>query len=138
MNWLHVATLVMFLPLQDIPMMASMTLVDAISHVSSRGLRLKVGIDVGAVMDSVQSATRRMAYRGRVMNRAARIACAASSGQVSSSFVHQKCTVSAPSGHHWCTLSGFKQQTSIGAGIQVYTCKARWCRVVHRRCWRTR
>jgi class 3 adenylate cyclase len=56
--------------------------VGTVSHVCSRGLRLKVGIDVGRVMDSVHAATGRMAYRGKVMNRAARIAFAASSGQV--------------------------------------------------------
>jgi class 3 adenylate cyclase len=56
--------------------------VDSAIHTCSRGLRLKVGIDVGKVMDSVHAATGRMAYRGKVMNRAARIASAASSGQV--------------------------------------------------------
>jgi class 3 adenylate cyclase len=56
--------------------------VDTVSQVCSRGLRLKVGIDMGRVVDSVHPATGRMAYRGRVMNRAARIAAAASSGQV--------------------------------------------------------
>ncbi|GIL88278.1 hypothetical protein Vretifemale_16198 [Volvox reticuliferus] len=47
-----------------------------------RGLRLKVGIDVGLVADSINATTGRMAYRGRTMNRAARIASRALAGQV--------------------------------------------------------
>jgi hypothetical protein len=56
--------------------------VDTVNQVCSRGLRIKVGIDSGAAMDSVHPATGRMAYRGKVMNRAARIAAAASIAQV--------------------------------------------------------
>jgi class 3 adenylate cyclase len=58
------------------------TVVETVSQVCSRGLRLKVGIDMGRVVDSVHPATGRMAYRGRAMNRAARISSAATSGQV--------------------------------------------------------
>ncbi|GFH07648.1 guanylate cyclase domain-containing protein, partial [Haematococcus lacustris] len=47
-----------------------------------RGLRIKVGADVGAVRTSLQPVTGVMAFRGRVMNRAARIASRAGSGQV--------------------------------------------------------
>jgi hypothetical protein len=58
------------------------TAVGTATKVCSRGLRLKVGIDMGRVVDSVHPATGRMAYRGRAMSRAARIASAASCGQV--------------------------------------------------------
>jgi class 3 adenylate cyclase len=56
--------------------------VDVVKQTCGCGFRLKVGIDTGAAMDSIHAATGRMAYRGKVMNRAARVAAAASTGQV--------------------------------------------------------
>ncbi|KAG2440503.1 hypothetical protein HYH02_010381 [Chlamydomonas schloesseri] len=47
-----------------------------------RGLRVKVGLDVGPVTYSLTESSGRLSYRGRVMNRAARIAGTASPGQV--------------------------------------------------------
>ncbi|KAL6747219.1 hypothetical protein V8C86DRAFT_3148514 [Haematococcus lacustris] len=47
-----------------------------------RGPRLKVGVDVGRVHADINPVTGRMTYRGRVMNRAARIADKAHSGSV--------------------------------------------------------
>ncbi len=47
-----------------------------------RGPRLKTGIDIGPVVAQLHTITGRMTYRGKVMNRAARISAAASSGQV--------------------------------------------------------
>jgi class 3 adenylate cyclase len=47
-----------------------------------RGLRIKVGIATGEVMDYISPATARIMYRGRVMNWAARISHLASAGQV--------------------------------------------------------
>lgn len=47
-----------------------------------RGLRMKAGLDFGAVHATINAATGRVSYRGRVMNRASRIASSASSGQV--------------------------------------------------------
>jgi hypothetical protein len=47
-----------------------------------RGLRLKAGIDTGSALGGPHSTTGRISYRGRVMNRAARIASSAGSGQV--------------------------------------------------------
>ena len=47
-----------------------------------RGPRLKTGIDIGQVLARLHTMTGRMTYRGKVMNRAARISAAASSGQV--------------------------------------------------------
>ncbi|KAL6754411.1 nucleotide cyclase [Haematococcus lacustris] len=47
-----------------------------------RGPRLKVGVDVGRVHADINPMTARMTYRGRVMNRAARIADKAHSGSV--------------------------------------------------------
>ncbi|GFR49580.1 hypothetical protein Agub_g11646, partial [Astrephomene gubernaculifera] len=48
----------------------------------SRGLRIKVGIDVGFAACSLTATSGRLSYRGRVMNRAARIAGIAAAGQV--------------------------------------------------------
>ena len=42
----------------------------------------QVGMDTGFVADSINATTGRMAYRGRPMNRAARIASKALAGQV--------------------------------------------------------
>ncbi|KAG1661133.1 hypothetical protein FOA52_011864 [Chlamydomonas sp. UWO 241] len=47
-----------------------------------RGLRLKVGIDIGQVLSEVHAMAGRLTYRGKAMNRAARIASTAQSGQV--------------------------------------------------------
>jgi hypothetical protein len=47
-----------------------------------RGLRLKVGISPGPVIDYISPATARIMYRGRVMNWAARISHLATGGQV--------------------------------------------------------
>ena len=47
------------------------------------GLRLKAGCDLGRVTAAVNPTTGRMDYRGRAMNKAARVASKAASGQVS-------------------------------------------------------
>jgi class 3 adenylate cyclase len=47
-----------------------------------RGLRLKVGLDMGRVSMSVHPAIGRMTYRGRPMNKAARVCGEARRGQV--------------------------------------------------------
>ncbi|KAG1664272.1 hypothetical protein FOA52_009774 [Chlamydomonas sp. UWO 241] len=54
--------------------------VPAAHSVLFRGPRLKIGIDVGHVQADVSPVTGRMSYRGKVMNRAARICAKASSG----------------------------------------------------------
>ncbi|KAG1660559.1 hypothetical protein FOA52_002003 [Chlamydomonas sp. UWO 241] len=51
-----------------------------VGHVLFRGPRLKIGIDVGQAQADVSPVTGRMTYRGKVMNRAARICGKASSG----------------------------------------------------------
>ncbi|EFJ47008.1 hypothetical protein VOLCADRAFT_92545 [Volvox carteri f. nagariensis] len=51
-------------------------------HLVFRGLRIKSGLDCGDVLARVHATTGRMTYRGRVMNRAARIAGMATGGQV--------------------------------------------------------
>ncbi|KAL6755782.1 nucleotide cyclase [Haematococcus lacustris] len=47
-----------------------------------RGLRVKVGIDCGPLCADLHAVTGRVTYRGKVMNRAARICGSAKSGQV--------------------------------------------------------
>jgi len=47
-----------------------------------RGLRLKVGIDMGPATGMINPVTGRMDYKGRVLNRAARISAKAASGKV--------------------------------------------------------
>ncbi|KAG2485781.1 hypothetical protein HYH03_015493 [Edaphochlamys debaryana] len=55
----------------------------AVAHrVLDRGLRVKVGLDVGLACHSLTESSGRLSYRGRVMNRAARIAGKAAGGQV--------------------------------------------------------
>ena len=49
-----------------------------------RGLRLKCGVEMGNVLAEVGAVSGRMTYRGRVMNRAARIGSIAKTGQVRS------------------------------------------------------
>ncbi|GLI65577.1 hypothetical protein VaNZ11_009149 [Volvox africanus] len=53
-----------------------------VREVLFRGLRVKAGVDCGLARASLNGATGRIAYRGRVMNRAARINARGSSGQV--------------------------------------------------------
>jgi class 3 adenylate cyclase len=53
-----------------------------VQKMAMRGLRLKVGMATGVVMDYISSATARIMYRGRVMNWAARISHLATGGQV--------------------------------------------------------
>ncbi|PNH04997.1 Cycloartenol synthase [Tetrabaena socialis] len=48
----------------------------------SRGLRIKVGLDIGGASHTLTAASGRLSYRGKVMNRAARIAGVAAVGQV--------------------------------------------------------
>lgn len=55
---------------------------DVLNTVVFRGPRLKTGVDTGQVLGEVHAMTGRMTYRGKVMNRAARIASTASTGQV--------------------------------------------------------
>lgn len=55
---------------------------EVVNTVVFRGLRLKTGVDTGQVLGEVHAMTGRMTYRGKVMNRAARIASTASTGQV--------------------------------------------------------
>lgn len=52
-----------------------------------RGLRLKTGICSGRALSVLSAVTGRMSYRGKVMNRAARIAHTAATGQVSNSTI---------------------------------------------------
>ncbi|GIM07984.1 hypothetical protein Vretimale_11981, partial [Volvox reticuliferus] len=52
------------------------------TRVLYRGLRLKIGIDVGPVKAEINAVTGRVSYRGKAMNRAARIAAKAPAGQV--------------------------------------------------------
>ncbi|GFR40647.1 hypothetical protein Agub_g1232 [Astrephomene gubernaculifera] len=47
-----------------------------------RGLRLKAGVDMGRLRGEINCITGRMSYRGRAMNRAARIVATAGSGQI--------------------------------------------------------
>eukprot|EP00798_Chlamydomonas_sp_ICE-L_P031508 gene31508-6692_t len=52
------------------------------TEVLVRGLRLKSGVDMGQAVGDINGLTGRMAYRGKVMNRAARISAKARTQQV--------------------------------------------------------
>ncbi|GFR50127.1 hypothetical protein Agub_g12278, partial [Astrephomene gubernaculifera] len=53
-----------------------------VAHVLYRGPRIRTGIAVGPVTAEVSSSTARLAYRGKVMNRSARVASKAADNQV--------------------------------------------------------
>ncbi|KAG1660713.1 hypothetical protein FOA52_014333 [Chlamydomonas sp. UWO 241] len=76
------------------------------SRVLFRGPRIKIGIDVGKVQADVSPVTGRMTYRGRVMNRAARISGKASSGM-------QWCSTSV-----WEQANGQFSACLLAAGIR--------------------
>ncbi|KAG2500097.1 hypothetical protein HYH03_001680 [Edaphochlamys debaryana] len=69
-------------PCQDQQGPEQRRVVEPLRRIVERGLRVKVGIDVGPVTYSLTPASGRLSYRGKVMNRAARVAGAAASGQV--------------------------------------------------------
>ncbi|KAF5828909.1 nucleotide cyclase [Dunaliella salina] len=52
------------------------------ANLQHRGLRIKVGLDCGKLKGEINCVTGRMAYRGKYMNRASRIASIARPGQV--------------------------------------------------------
>ncbi|KAG2494772.1 hypothetical protein HYH03_007016 [Edaphochlamys debaryana] len=91
-----------------------------------RGLRLKAGIDVGRLRGEINCITGRMSYRGRAMNRAARIVAAAGSGQILATSEVWLST-SSQAAARMCGLSG----TSLGQfnlkgvseAIEVYQIK---------------
>ncbi|KAG2483423.1 hypothetical protein HYH03_017679 [Edaphochlamys debaryana] len=63
-----------------------------VHKVLDRGLRVKVGMDLGVTTTALAEATGRLSYSGRPMNRAARIAGRAAAGQVlCSSIVWRTC-----------------------------------------------
>ncbi|KAG2490196.1 hypothetical protein HYH03_011323 [Edaphochlamys debaryana] len=70
-----------------------------------RGLRVKVGLDSGHVSHSLEEASGRLSYRGRVMNRAARIAGIAAAGQV-------LCSAGT-----WEACEGGGADTGLGLGL---------------------
>ncbi|GFR41358.1 hypothetical protein Agub_g2041, partial [Astrephomene gubernaculifera] len=61
---------------------SNLRIIAASKRSHERGLRVKVGLDVGPVTYSLTASSGRLSYRGRVMNRAARIAGKAAAGQV--------------------------------------------------------
>ncbi|MEW5301527.1 MAG: hypothetical protein WDW36_004384 [Sanguina aurantia] len=71
---------------------------DVVNTIVFRGLRLKTGVDTGQVLGEVHAMTGRMTYRGKVMNRAARVASTASTGQVLCSSDSWNLATSSPEG----------------------------------------
>eukprot|EP00198_Chlamydomonas_reinhardtii_P006624 XP_001695960.1 predicted protein [Chlamydomonas reinhardtii] len=89
-----------------------------------RGPRLKTGIDIGQVLARLHTMTGRMTYRGKVMNRAARISAAASSGQVlCSAEAWESCTAN-PNALRLVsgTSLGLFQLKGIAERIEVFHC----------------
>ncbi|GIL52673.1 hypothetical protein Vafri_8489 [Volvox africanus] len=97
---------------------------DVTSATVFRGPRLKTGIDIGHVLARLHTMTGRMTYRGKVMNRAARISAAASSGQVlCSSEAWEYCTASASALRLVSATSlGLFQLKGIQERIEVFHC----------------
>ncbi|KXZ57034.1 hypothetical protein GPECTOR_1g95 [Gonium pectorale] len=65
-----------------LPSMARLGAMAQTKRVLERGLRIKVGLDTGRASHSLTDASGRLSYRGKVMNRASRVAGKAASGQV--------------------------------------------------------
>ncbi|GFR48856.1 hypothetical protein Agub_g10810 [Astrephomene gubernaculifera] len=97
---------------------------DVTSATVFRGPRLKTGIDIGQVLARLHTMTGRMTYRGKVMNRAARISAAASSGQVlCSAEAWESCTASASALRLVTATSlGLFQLKGIQERIEVFHC----------------
>ncbi|MEW5319035.1 MAG: hypothetical protein WDW38_010211 [Sanguina aurantia] len=89
-----------------------------------RGPRLKTGIDIGEVLARLHTMTGRMTYRGRVMNRAARISAASSSGQVlCSSDAWSHCKVNTMSSNNVSATSlGMFQLKGILEDMEMFHC----------------
>ena len=119
-----------------------------INTVVFRGLRLKTGVDTGQVLGEVHAMTGRMTYRGKVMNRAARIASTASTGQVLCSSDSWQLAMSADSqvrpprrregsgrvsrgvvahvgARHAVAVGGTKSADDITLGFSLYLCCCR-------------
>jgi class 3 adenylate cyclase len=56
-----------------------------------RGPRVKAGFELGDAKAEVHATTRTIMYRGKVMNRASRIAGIAKSGEVRTAYQHAAC-----------------------------------------------
>ncbi|GFR47140.1 hypothetical protein Agub_g8830 [Astrephomene gubernaculifera] len=89
-----------------------------------RGLRVKAGIDCGPSRAALNGATGRVAYRGRVMNRAARISSQATAGQVLCSRAAWQAACEAeeggPAAHGLTALSlGAKTLKGISEPVEV-------------------
>lgn len=92
-----------------------------------RGPRLRTGMDLGSVTGDVNPLTGRMTYRGRVMNRAARISAAAPSGQVHCSAAVWGSSQSKPevaASQVVATNLGYQDLKGVNEKIEVY-----WCRL---------
>ncbi|GLI65581.1 hypothetical protein VaNZ11_009154, partial [Volvox africanus] len=68
--------------LSRMPSMARLGAMATTRRVLERGLRIKVGLDAGMAAHSLNEASGRLTYRGKVMNRASRVAGKAAAGQV--------------------------------------------------------
>lgn len=91
-----------------------------------RGLRLKTGMDVGHTKAEVNATTGRLAYRGRVMNRASRIAGAASTGQVLCShevWVQSADSTTAQRYGVGASSLGFVELKGVAERIELFCCR---------------
>ncbi|GFR47145.1 hypothetical protein Agub_g8835 [Astrephomene gubernaculifera] len=68
--------------LSRMPSMARLGARAATQKVQERGLRIKVGLDCGRASHTLTESSGRLSYRGKVMNRASRVAGKAAAGQV--------------------------------------------------------
>ncbi|KAG2501916.1 hypothetical protein HYH03_000414 [Edaphochlamys debaryana] len=98
------------------------------SQVVLRGLRIRVGVDVSAdVHIEISPSTGRMSYRGRVMNRAARISAKATSGAV---LVSEEAWAACRGAAHLAARAvGCVELKGIGT-LQLYACG--WREGLHR------
>lgn len=96
------------------------------NHAVLRGLRLKTGVDYGRAIYELHPVTGRMSYRGRVMNRASRVAGMAAGGQVlvtSDGWRAAQDHTAILAADITATSLGMQELKGVSGHIEVYSCR---------------
>ncbi len=86
-----------------------------------RGLRIRAGLDCGRLHGEIACLTGRMSYRGRYMNRAARIAAVAGTGQIlASADVTAACSGTMAAHRYTATSLGLQRFKGVAGPVEVF------------------
>ncbi|GLC44435.1 hypothetical protein PLESTM_001596900, partial [Pleodorina starrii] len=100
-----------------------------VRKVLMRGLRMRVGIDVGRLNESISPTSSAVVYRGKAMNRAARIGALASSSQILCSSAAWRAAAASPAvdvaGRIHAASLGRHVLRGVAEPIEVFHCKLR-------------